>query len=356
MAVAGSLRSLLPLLACPYDGASLVEEGDRIVCPNGHRFGVVDGVPVLLRDDIRQTMAITSQSLRLAQFSTDQRRSDPYCLASLGLSENERDQVREAIAGNSGDIDPVVSYLVGATNGILYKHLVGTLPAYPIPVLPLPTAGGDLLLDIGCSWGRWSLAAARKGYSAVGLDPSLGAVLAAKRASEKLELPFVGVVGDARHLPFKPATFDAAFSYSVLQHFSKPDAVLALRNVRSVLKQGGKFAVQMASAWGVRSFQHQAMRRFRQPKSFEVRYWSPRDLKRAFGEIFGEVEMTADCFFGLGMQAADAPLMPLGKRSVIHASQTLKWLSARFPPLAYAADSVFLTGAVHADQNNRSAR
>ena len=37
------------------------------------------------------------------------------------------------------------------------------------------------LLDIGCSWGRWSLAAARKGYSVVGIDPSLGAVMAARR-------------------------------------------------------------------------------------------------------------------------------------------------------------------------------
>ena len=40
--------------------------------------------------------------------------------------------------------------------------------------------GGTRLLDIGCSWGRWSLAAAARGYDAVGIDPSLGAIMAAR--------------------------------------------------------------------------------------------------------------------------------------------------------------------------------
>jgi cyclopropane fatty-acyl-phospholipid synthase-like methyltransferase len=41
---------------------------------------------------------------------------------------------------------------------------------------------GKLLLDIGCSWGRWSISAARNGWCVVGIDPSLGAIMAARRA------------------------------------------------------------------------------------------------------------------------------------------------------------------------------
>jgi len=73
--------------------------------------------------------------------------------------------------------------IIGATSGSSYKHLIGNpkLSEYPIPEISLPSASGALLLDLGCNWGRWSISAARNGYSVVGLDPSLGAVLAARR-------------------------------------------------------------------------------------------------------------------------------------------------------------------------------
>ena len=46
----------------------------------------------------------------------------------------------------------------------MYAHLIGSLGDCPIPELCLPPAGADAsLLDVGCSWGRWSMAAARKG-------------------------------------------------------------------------------------------------------------------------------------------------------------------------------------------------
>ncbi len=96
-----------------------------------------------------------------------------------------------------------MSYLVAATSGILYKHAVGRLHDYPIPEIRLADGQGKVLLDIGCSWGRWSMASVKKGYVPAGLDPSLGAVLAAKRLAKRLGLPFHGVVADARFLPFR---------------------------------------------------------------------------------------------------------------------------------------------------------
>ena len=66
----------------------------------------------------------------------------------------------------------MVAYLVAATNGFMYLHLLGKLSEYPIPDLRLPEGNGTPLLDVGCNWGRWSIAAARKGYAATGVDPS----------------------------------------------------------------------------------------------------------------------------------------------------------------------------------------
>jgi SAM-dependent methyltransferase/uncharacterized protein YbaR (Trm112 family) len=344
--MADSALSILPLLACPYDGASLQQEGTWAGCPHGHRFPIVENVPVLLRDDVPQTIGMASESLRLARLHADGHNGDPFFTGSLALSDDERRQVRADIAEKSSGVDPVIAYLVGATNGILYKHLIGSLSDYPIPTLPLPAANGQRLLDIGCSWGRWSMAAAKKGYKSIGLDPSLGAILAAKRLSDRLSVPFVGVVGDARYLPFKPDTFDAAFSYSVLQHFSKMDARMSLLEIKRTLRDGGKFGIQMASAWGVRSIQHQAMRWFRQPESFEVRYWSPLELRQTFRDIFGDVRVSVDCYFGLGLQASDLDVMPLPKKAAIYGSEFLKGIARWFRPLAYLADSLLLEGRV----------
>ena len=58
----------------------------------------------------------------------------------------------------------------------------------------------------------------------MGIDPSLDAVLAARRVSRQLGVEASFVVGDARFLPFANDSFDTVFCYSVLQHFSKENA------------------------------------------------------------------------------------------------------------------------------------
>ena len=72
------------------------------------------------------------------------------------------------------------------TSGNLYFSIQNKLTRYPIPECRLPQGNGERLLDIGCNWGRWSIAAAQKGYRPVGIDPSLDAVLAARRVSRQL--------------------------------------------------------------------------------------------------------------------------------------------------------------------------
>ena len=48
-------------------------------------------------------------------------------LESLGISEEEKKIVLELASRKDQTIDPVVSCIVGATNGHLYKHLIGNL-------------------------------------------------------------------------------------------------------------------------------------------------------------------------------------------------------------------------------------
>ncbi len=268
---------------------------------------------------------------------------DPYYLDTIGISENERAELKSRLAGKSDErIDPVVSFLIAATNGLAYKHLIGKLNGYPLPELRLPPANGQMLLDVGCNWGRWSFAAARLGYRAIGIDPSLGAVLAAKRVAAQLGLDAKFVVGDARFLPFQTHSMDIVFSYSVLQHFSKGDAGTAIKEVGRVLQANGKSVIQMPTVLGVRCLYHQARRRFRKARDFDVRYWTIPALRRLFMEHVGRTAFSVDCFFGIGLQAADIELMPLSLRTVIRASELLRKTSRKMPPLCYVADSVYV--------------
>ena len=158
-------------------------------------------------------------------------------------------------------------------------------------------------------------------------------------------------MADARHLPLLDAAVDAAFSYSVLQHFSESDVRQALNEVARVIHPGGPFRIQMASATGIRSLQHLLLRRFREPHDFEVRYWLPFALKREFETIFGEAHIEVDCFFGLGLQASDYDIYGSPGRILVMLSEFLCKASKRLAPLKYAADSLYLVGCNSARRN-----
>jgi SAM-dependent methyltransferase/uncharacterized protein YbaR (Trm112 family) len=299
-------------LACPRDRGPLERSGDELVCGAGHRYPVVGGIPLLLVAGERPTHAVCEVSLE---------RRD--------ATERPEDLVQDAIA---------------ATCGNLYRHLIGSVRRYPIPELRLPPGERRLFLEVGCNWGRWCVSAARRGYRVVGVDPSLHGIRAARSVADQLGVEATYLVADARHLPFPDETFDVAFSYSVFQHFSKEDALASFAEIGRVLKPGGRSLVQMANVWGLRSLLNQAReRRFREPRTlFDVRYWSPGELRQAFSRAVGPTELAVDGFLTLNPQPADLDLLPRRYRALVRTSEALRRLSERVPPLAYAADSLYV--------------
>lgn len=328
-------------LACPRDHGRLSFDGHGLRCTAGHVYPVVDGLPVMLLDDVDQTMPLALQSIGRARGDAGDTRAPEFYLESLGISDEERAGILALAKTGRAVVDPVVAYLVSATNGIMYSHLIGHLREYPIPELRLPAGDGRVLLDVGCNWGRWSIAAARKGYQVVGLDPSLGAVMAARRVARAMGLPIRHVVGDARYMPFPPDAFDTVFSYSVVQHLSRPDAGRVTAEAARVLRTGGAMLLQMPNVFGIRCLYHQARRGFRDGEVFDVRYWTIPALRRLMQPV-GRAAVEVDGFFGLGIQASDLHLMPPFRRLVVVLSEQLRRLTRLFPPLVYVADSVYL--------------
>jgi SAM-dependent methyltransferase len=286
-----------------------------------------------------QTIGATLASYHAAANGT----GGPLYLKTIGLSDVEKSGIARywAERRQTDPIDPAISYLIGATSGLGYVSLIGRLASYPIPNIPVRPGAGRLLLDVGCSWGRWSISGARKGWHVVGIDTSLGAIMAARRAFQN-ERNVMFVCGDARFLPFKDNTFHCVFSYSVIQHFSEVDAETALGEIGRALAEHGCSKIQMAHRGGLRSTYIRTRSDYFSAGVFCVRYWSLAQLKRVFDKNIGRSTVIAEAFGGLGLLAEDWRVVSRKSKVLIVISGILKRVAQVIRPLIRLADSVYV--------------
>jgi SAM-dependent methyltransferase len=93
------------------------------------------------------------------------------------------------------------------------------------------------VLDIGCGTGRLT------DRAAFGCDASLPSLLlAAKRRAASF------VAADAARLPFPSGALDGAFAFHVFMHLARSEIDLIFAEVARVLKPGGIFIADVASA------------------------------------------------------------------------------------------------------------
>jgi SAM-dependent methyltransferase len=115
------------------------------------------------------------------------------------------------------------------------------LPTYVAVADALAVAGGERVLEVGCSTGVFLDVAAARGASVTGLDAAAGLIEIARRRVPDAELE----VGDLQRLPFSDASFDVVVGCNAFQFAD--DVVEALREAARVLRPGGRLAIQM---WG----------------------------------------------------------------------------------------------------------
>lgn len=310
-------------LVCPRDKSAMELSSETLTCEKNHSFPIFDGIPILLVDGAETTHPYVRDT------------TDRISHWQSGKELKERH-------GAGGEVDAFVQHEIPFTSGFLYHPVQYKLTRYPIPSLRLPHGEQKRFLDVGCNWGRWSIAAAKIGYKPVGIDPGIDAVLSARRVARQLNVDASFVVGDARFLPFADSVFDTAFSHSVFPSFSKENVRLSLSEVSRVLKPHATSLMQMPNKYGLRQYQQRRRRGFTEGKNFETRYWSPSELMKTFEEKIGKTKMTTDCFFGLGIQPNDVDLLPLKYKAVVYSSEIMRKVSEVFTPLTKVADSVYL--------------
>jgi ubiquinone/menaquinone biosynthesis C-methylase UbiE/uncharacterized protein YbaR (Trm112 family) len=325
---------LVENLVCPRDNDRLELVDNNLICPLGHIYPLIDDIPVMLVDDVTPTQNKEfCNSLEMAKSYVKNNQVESS--HQLGVIVQSKYQIIH-------EIDPFVQDIIGATGGNLYTSLIGKLTRYPIPELLLPQGNNQLLLDIGCNWGRWCISATQLGYQAIGIDHNIEALRAAKRVSTQLGVQTNYIVADGRYLPFKENTFDVVFSYSVLQHFSKDNVRLCLAGVSKILKTQGYSFIQLPNRFGIVNSLYQLKRGFCKAVDFEVRYWTINELSDTFSRLIGETSISVDGFFSLNPQVTDIDILPWYYRWIVNTSNTLKSKSEKSYWLKYLADSLYV--------------
>jgi SAM-dependent methyltransferase len=109
------------------------------------------------------------------------------------------------------------------------------------------------VLDAGCGTGG-NLAVLDRGHKVTGIDRSR---LALALARTKSRSPLT--CGSVLELPFRSGCFDAVLSTDVIYHREVEDDVAALREMRRVLKPGGRLAVNVPAFDSLRSAHDRAV-------------------------------------------------------------------------------------------------
>jgi len=104
-------------------------------------------------------------------------------------------------------------------------------------------APGHHVLDIGCGTGNLTLLIkhAHPQTEVVGLDPDPKALVRARRKAEEQGAAVQLDRGFADELPYADASFDRVFSAFMLHHLALDVKEKTLREVRRVLRSGGRF-------------------------------------------------------------------------------------------------------------------
>jgi SAM-dependent methyltransferase len=193
---------LLDLIACPRDGHDLRREDDEVVCADGHRYPIRDGVPRLLADgDVDQQGTSDSFGAKWAMVRPEdlpkiQKFQYPWYDARYGFGDE--DGLRHALAGARTVLD--------AGSGLGYDA------ARFARVCPEGQVVGLELTDL--------VSAAQREF---GGQPNLHFVQ-----------------GDIMRPPFRPGQFDYISCDQVIHH--TPDAEAAFHTLTALLRPGGAFA------------------------------------------------------------------------------------------------------------------
>jgi ubiquinone/menaquinone biosynthesis C-methylase UbiE len=166
---------------------------------------------------------------------------------------------------------------------------------------PFPVRKGDVVLDLGCGWGRVLKPVMDRGASGVGLDISENMLKLSKKHLEKNNHKPLLLRGDGTRLPFMDGSIDMVYSLLVLQHLSKENGKEVLKEVSRVLRKGGSAHIRVPGRFAPENLlfsflQFISIHIFRLNDPIRMRFYRIGELKRICRGLFSDFEITAHEF------------------------------------------------------------
>jgi ubiquinone/menaquinone biosynthesis C-methylase UbiE/uncharacterized protein YbaR (Trm112 family) len=249
-------------------------------------------------------------------------------------------------ASYNSKIPWTVQQQIAATNGVHYVDRIGKLNEYPIFELPVPRyKSNGLMLDIGCGWGRWLIAGARKGLIPIGLDIRLEFCKTALSVLSDLNLKGYAVVGDLENIPFINNIFDLVWSFSVIQH-THPDRLKnCLMHINRILQKDGYTYLEFPNKNGLRNRLGPVKENEKTKDDYNswcVRYYSPEEYKHIIEMHLSDFSYTNHSFLGIGVLKEDLKYVSFKNKILCLLSLTGSALTKLIPPLKNYSDSLYI--------------
>jgi SAM-dependent methyltransferase len=259
---------LLSLLICPECREPLTLDADRTTagahvdtgtlrCTNGHRYPIVNRVPRFVQHALNADQARTRDSFgyEWTKLYPEHGHTNPEWQA-------ERD---------------------------IFLEYTRTVPS---------DFKGKLIIDGGCGNGRYAKLANDWGARVVAVDISDAVEIASENVADR---PGVDVVqADLFKLPFRPDTFDAAYSVGVLHH--TPDAKGAFMSIKALVKRGGWFGIFIhAQGNRVLYFMNRRLRAWTSRASYRTT-WNFSLLLTGAGKLLEKIPMIGPMLYIMGRQ------------------------------------------------------
>lgn len=106
----------------------------------------------------------------------------------------------------------------------------------------------ELVLDLGCAIGVFTIETSKAGSFAIGLDYAENAIDFAKEFARQLNIKNIAfLVGDAEKIPLKDNSVDLIICADLVEHLSESSLRSALSESYRVLKKDGRLAIYTPS-------------------------------------------------------------------------------------------------------------
>jgi SAM-dependent methyltransferase len=102
------------------------------------------------------------------------------------------------------------------------------------------TGPQEWAVDVGCGAGRAFLPLAEAGYRVIGIDPTSRCIELSLRRARLTEIIAYPIQASAARLPLRASSATFVFAFGTLFHLSLVELLLALQEIRRVLRTGGE--------------------------------------------------------------------------------------------------------------------